>query len=81
MAEGWIDSAAGWAAGAASTAAVQPLDTLLTRRQAGVPNAAKLGGAGGAVRALGGVRGLWRGTLPLVAVRASPPRTSADDRS
>ena len=74
-----VDFAAGWAAGAASRLAGQPLDTLLVRVQAGSAGgrrAAAGGVRGGARRALqaalqggpGGLRALWSGVIPVVLV-------------
>lgn len=66
----WIDFAAGWVSGAAGVVACQPLDTLLTRYQAGGTVTAAAGtttvSLRGLARELGDVRSLWRGSSPMI---------------
>lgn len=68
----WVDFFAGWASGAVSVVICQPLDTLLTRAQAG--NSLVVGSASGSIldqsRGLVsnyGVRSLWRGSSAMIS--------------
>lgn len=51
LSDAWVDFIAGWVSGAVTVLALQPIDTVLTRKQANIS-------ANG---------GLWRGTLPMVS--------------
>ena len=75
----WADFVAGWASGAVSVLACQPMDTILTRLQAGQQQRATATGSTGeavgtiasSVRSLigeFGVASLWRGSYPMIGV-------------
>lgn len=70
--ESLIDLSAGWCSGAAAVICCQPVDTILTRRQAG---SKLIGGLGTAASAAASTRSLiaqvgivklWRGALPMI---------------
>ena len=56
VSDAWIDFVAGWCSGAASVIALQPVDTILTRTQAGVL----------AWNTNHGVQALWKGSSPMI---------------
>lgn len=70
----WIDFVAGWVSGATSVLACQPMDTVLTRYQAGQAMAAASGGElrlTSSVKGLArefGIQSLWRGSSPMIGV-------------
>ena len=71
ISEAWIDFLAGWASGAAAVIACQPMDTILTRLQAG----GLVVGSGTSsttqiTRSLvssAGFTSLWRGSSPMIS--------------
>jgi solute carrier family 25 carnitine/acylcarnitine transporter 20/29 len=71
--ESLIDLSAGWCSGAAAVICCQPVDTILTRRQAGskLIGGLELGTAASAAStrtliAQVGIAKLWRGALPMI---------------
>lgn len=70
--DAWVDFVAGWCSGAAAVIALQPVDTILTRWQAGVLITATPTGqhiVAGEARALTtalGLKALWRGASPMI---------------
>jgi solute carrier family 25 carnitine/acylcarnitine transporter 20/29 len=72
LSDAWIDAAAGWCSGAAAVLAVQPVDTILTRRQAGLKLVTISGSSGSMAASLGptptfAITNLWRGAWPMIA--------------
>ena len=69
LSDAYVDFIAGWASGAASVIALQPVDTVLTRWQAGLIDIGRVNWTVSA-RTLAqnfGVRSLWRGSSPMVS--------------
>ncbi|GAX27380.1 hypothetical protein FisN_17Lh238 [Fistulifera solaris] len=69
LSDAYVDFIAGWASGAASVIALQPVDTVLTRWQAGLIDVGRVNWTVSA-RSLAqnfGVRALWRGASPMVS--------------
>ena len=78
LSDAWIDGLAGWCSGAVSVVLLQPMDTLLTRGQAGLvawqPNAAAASSSSSSTimttfwkhRSATDWRFLWRGSLPMM---------------
>ena len=60
MSDAWIDFLAGWCSGGAAVLAIQPVDTVLTRLQAGSP-----AGVRTLVNTVG-VSSLWRGSSAMI---------------
>ncbi len=72
LSETWIDFIAGWASGAVAVMTVQPVDTVLTRLQAG--DALVVGSASSNVRVQTrglvqdfGISSLWRGSSAMIS--------------
>lgn len=67
LSDSWIDFLAGWCSGAAAVVAIQPVDTVLTRLQAGRQVAAvnTYSAARGLVNTVG-VGSLWRGSSAMI---------------
>eukprot|EP00532_Pseudo-nitzschia_australis_P015535 CAMPEP_0168271900 /NCGR_PEP_ID=MMETSP0141_2-20121125/15868_1 /TAXON_ID=44445 /ORGANISM="Pseudo-nitzschia australis, Strain 10249 10 AB" /LENGTH=237 /DNA_ID=CAMNT_0008213165 /DNA_START=29 /DNA_END=740 /DNA_ORIENTATION=+ len=63
--EWWVDFVAGWVSGAVGVATCQPLDTVLTRFQAG-QGAGAFAAAAATVQHEFGPRSLWRGSSPMI---------------
>jgi len=69
ISDAWVDFIAGWASGAASVIALQPVDTVLTRWQAGLLNVERVHwtmSARSLVETFG-LKSLWRGSSPMVS--------------
>jgi len=79
LSDAWVDFVAGWCSGAAAVLALQPVDTVLTRWQAGLVAAATTNGptaSGGGTAFLrnmarsltesAGTTALWRGSSPMI---------------
>jgi solute carrier family 25 carnitine/acylcarnitine transporter 20/29 len=69
LSDAWVDFIAGWFSGAAAVVVCQPVDTILTRMQAGiVVNVANANAAAHSRTLLqsSGIRSLWRGTSPMI---------------
>mmetsp|Transcript_6111 Transcript_6111/g.7904 ORF Transcript_6111/g.7904 Transcript_6111/m.7904 type:complete len:284 (-) Transcript_6111:102-953(-) len=74
LSDAWVDFVAGWCSGAASVLALQPLDTILTRWQAGLvvegagggSSAAFVRSMAGSVTESAGLVALWRGSSPMI---------------
>lgn len=67
LSDAWVDFVAGWCSGAAAVLACQPVDTLLTRWQAGlVAPTATVRHATTAFASTAGVTALWRGASPMI---------------
>eukprot|EP00522_Entomoneis_paludosa_P012384 CAMPEP_0172457714 /NCGR_PEP_ID=MMETSP1065-20121228/23753_1 /TAXON_ID=265537 /ORGANISM="Amphiprora paludosa, Strain CCMP125" /LENGTH=279 /DNA_ID=CAMNT_0013211601 /DNA_START=131 /DNA_END=967 /DNA_ORIENTATION=+ len=75
LSDAWVDFVAGWCSGAAAVLALQPVDTVLTRWQAGLTVQTQGAGVGGAVfvRSMAksltetsGFVALWRGSSPMI---------------
>lgn len=69
LSDAYVDFIAGWASGAASVIALQPVDTVLTRWQAGLIQVDRVHWTVSA-RSLAqsfGVKALWRGSSPMVS--------------
>lgn len=69
LSDAYVDFIAGWASGAASVIALQPVDTVLTRWQAGLINVGRVNWTHSA-KSLAqsfGVKSLWRGSSPMVS--------------
>ena len=69
ISDAWVDFIAGWASGAATVVALQPVDTLLTRSQAGL---VEMNGRSWTVSARSmagtfGAKSLWRGSSPMMS--------------
>lgn len=70
LSDSWIDFLAGWCSGAAAVVAIQPVDTVLTRLQAGRQLAAGTTTTYSAARGLihtVGVGSLWRGSSAMIS--------------
>ena len=72
VSEAWIDFLAGWASGAATVITCQPLDTFLTRAQAGDALVVGSSSTNIAVQGRGmissfGLRSLWRGSSAMIS--------------
>jgi solute carrier family 25 carnitine/acylcarnitine transporter 20/29 len=68
ISEAWVDFLAGWASGAVAVLTCQPMDTVLTRLQAGTlvnQNAAQQITRG--LVSNFGVSSLWRGSSPMIS--------------
>jgi solute carrier family 25 carnitine/acylcarnitine transporter 20/29 len=78
LSDAWVDFLAGWFSGAAAVVVCQPVDTILTRMQAGVVVGSSTGsssGNAGTVSAVAhsrtlletaGITALWRGSSPMI---------------
>lgn len=67
LSDAWVDFVAGWCSGGAGVLACQPVDTLLTRWQAGlVAPATTVRHATTAFATTAGVTALWRGASPMI---------------
>ena len=67
LSDTWVDFIAGWASGAASVVLLQPVDTALTRWQAGLVNSGRLAFSVRSVAGTFGVKSLWRGSFPMMS--------------
>ena len=71
LSDSWIDFLAGWCSGGAAVIAIQPVDTVLTRLQAGNPRlvtaipATATANVRGLVSSVG-VASLWRGSSAMI---------------
>ena len=67
LSDAWVDFVAGWCSGAAAVLACQPVDTLLTRWQAGlVAPTTTVRHATTAFASTAGITALWRGASPMI---------------
>lgn len=66
MADSWIDFTAGWCSGAVAVVALQPLDTVLTRWQAGLLRSSLVAETRAWTSSLG-LAALWRGSSPMIS--------------
>ena len=62
LSDAWIDFVAGWCSGAAAVVCCQPVDTVLTRWQAGLGDVA----AARQFTQRAGIAALWRGASPMI---------------
>lgn len=67
LSDSWVDFIAGWASGAASVALLQPVDTVLTRWQAGLVSTGRLAPNARSVAGTFGFKSLWRGSSPMMS--------------
>ena len=69
ISEAWIDFIAGWASGAAAVIACQPMDTVLTRMQAGglVVGSSSSTQITRSLVGSAGFASLWRGSSPMIS--------------
>ena len=67
MKEAWVDFTAGWASGAMAVLTCQPIDTVLTRYQAGImAQGVTVEQTRGLVNAFG-LQSLWRGSSAMIS--------------
>lgn len=71
LSDSWIDFLAGWCSGGMAVAAIQPVDTVLTRLQAGqrvvatTTSTTAVGSARGLIDSVG-ISSLWRGSSAMI---------------
>jgi solute carrier family 25 (mitochondrial carnitine/acylcarnitine transporter), member 20/29 len=67
LSDAWIDLLAGWCSGAASVLTCQPVDTVLTRWQAGLlVQGSTVSSMARSLTQTAGVSALWRGSSPMI---------------
>lgn len=64
--DAWIDFLAGWCSGAVAVVAIQPVDTVLTRYQAGLQQSNTYLSMTRSLTNSAGLLALWRGSSPMI---------------